>query len=310
MFFATQVVALISMSFLPLFAGPFERHGEERQSSQELSFLMETDRKFLQNSQDRKRLIQRIWQRESHGNIAGLTAWNQGEDFASVGFNHSLWQRERKSTINYFAEFAHVQGLTNIPQELSAPLPDYLNTQEKWQNALDDAATQTPSTHAGKKLHELQKFFLRDEVQDLQLDFILQDLQQFRRSLFTAVNKVTDEDRRARWQAQLSAIEANYDWLARDESSFLAMFDYLSFKGNGFEEGNISIGLSSRNVTLDTHWGLLQVLARLDRKAFSQDPLKAFTQAGSLVLQERAERWQEDKKWILGWTNRLSDYRV
>lgn len=37
----------------------------------------------------------RLWQNESGGSIAGLTAWNVGEDFASLGIGHFIWYPKR-----------------------------------------------------------------------------------------------------------------------------------------------------------------------------------------------------------------------
>src|SRR5437867_2293118 len=33
----------------------------------------------------------RIWQNECNGTIAGLTSWNEGENFASLGIGHFIW---------------------------------------------------------------------------------------------------------------------------------------------------------------------------------------------------------------------------
>jgi len=33
----------------------------------------------------------RIWQNECNGTITGLTAWNEGENFASLGIGHFIW---------------------------------------------------------------------------------------------------------------------------------------------------------------------------------------------------------------------------
>ena len=38
-----------------------------------------------------ERIGRRLWQNESGGTIAGLTAWNFGEDFASLGIGHFIW---------------------------------------------------------------------------------------------------------------------------------------------------------------------------------------------------------------------------
>src|SRR5438270_10649839 len=37
------------------------------------------------------RIGKRIWQNECNGTISGLTAWNEGEDFASLGIGHFIW---------------------------------------------------------------------------------------------------------------------------------------------------------------------------------------------------------------------------
>ncbi|PYK40467.1 MAG: hypothetical protein DME60_07965, partial [Verrucomicrobia bacterium] len=33
----------------------------------------------------------RIWQNECNGTVAGLTSWNEGENFASLGIGHFIW---------------------------------------------------------------------------------------------------------------------------------------------------------------------------------------------------------------------------
>ena len=38
-----------------------------------------------------QRVGQRIWQNECAGSVAGLTSWNAGEDFASLGIGHFIW---------------------------------------------------------------------------------------------------------------------------------------------------------------------------------------------------------------------------
>src|SRR6202790_22798 len=38
-----------------------------------------------------ERIGRRLWQNESGGSVAGLTAWNSGEDFASLGIGHFIW---------------------------------------------------------------------------------------------------------------------------------------------------------------------------------------------------------------------------
>ena len=37
------------------------------------------------------RIGKKIWQNECNGTISGLTSWNEGEDFASLGIGHFIW---------------------------------------------------------------------------------------------------------------------------------------------------------------------------------------------------------------------------
>src|SRR6188472_4507227 len=40
---------------------------------------------------DALKVGKRVWQNECGGTISGLTSWNQGEDFASLGIGHFIW---------------------------------------------------------------------------------------------------------------------------------------------------------------------------------------------------------------------------
>src|SRR5881397_520478 len=42
------------------------------------------------------RIGKRVWQNECNGTVAGLTAWNEGEDFASLGIGHFIWYPKGK----------------------------------------------------------------------------------------------------------------------------------------------------------------------------------------------------------------------
>jgi hypothetical protein len=43
------------------------------------------------SSTDAQRIGKRIWQNECGGTISGLTSWNVGENFASLGIGHFIW---------------------------------------------------------------------------------------------------------------------------------------------------------------------------------------------------------------------------
>src|ERR1700736_6088117 len=41
-----------------------------------------------------RRIGRKIWQNECNGTIPGLTSWNSGENFASLGIGHFIWYPE------------------------------------------------------------------------------------------------------------------------------------------------------------------------------------------------------------------------
>src|SRR6266404_3179051 len=40
---------------------------------------------------DALRIGKKIWRNECGGSVAGLTSWNSGENFASLGIGHFIW---------------------------------------------------------------------------------------------------------------------------------------------------------------------------------------------------------------------------
>src|SRR3954469_14525694 len=69
-----------------------------------------------------KRIGHKIWQNECNGTISGLTSWNAGEDFASLGIGHFIWYPEGRpgpfeESFPELVTFAAAHG---------AKLPDFL----------------------------------------------------------------------------------------------------------------------------------------------------------------------------------------
>src|SRR6266699_1646390 len=77
---------------------------------------------------DAQRIGKKIWQNECNGTISGLTAWNQGEDFASLGIGHFISKRgaklptlllrgvEQSCPWNSRAEFSRAQHTVEMNQ--------------------------------------------------------------------------------------------------------------------------------------------------------------------------------------------------
>src|SRR4051794_23526148 len=43
------------------------------------------------SSTDLARIGKKVWHNECNGTLEGLTSWNAGEDFASLGIGHFIW---------------------------------------------------------------------------------------------------------------------------------------------------------------------------------------------------------------------------
>src|SRR6476659_7692023 len=56
-----------------------------------IAFWPELAQAFTLSNADALKVGKRVWQNECGGTISGLTAWNQGEDFASLGIGHFIW---------------------------------------------------------------------------------------------------------------------------------------------------------------------------------------------------------------------------
>ncbi len=256
-----------------------------------------------------KQLIQDIWQREAGGSTEGLTFWSPLENFASVGFNHSLWYPDKDdSTITRFARYAQKNGLRGIPEVLFARIPKSLNTRQKWQKALADARLEQPRSNAGETIQELQHFFLRRDVQETQLEYFLSALFQFNDNFQQMLENISHEERQKKWRRFQPTLQKRFQKLASQPETLNAMLDYLSFKGSGLDEGIIHIGRQQREVNLDNNWGLLQVLAGLNDFELERDALQAFHAAAENILERRVELWRSDQIWMAGWKNRLNTY--
>src|ERR1700756_111462 len=56
-----------------------------------IAFRPEPARAIIISHSDALKVGKRVWQNECNGTVSGLTSWNQGEDFASLGIGHFIW---------------------------------------------------------------------------------------------------------------------------------------------------------------------------------------------------------------------------
>lgn len=222
---------------------------------------------------------QRIWKNECGGTVAGLTSWNGGENFASLGIGHFIWYPAGVRG-RYEESFP---GLVKRLIARGAAVPDWLAAAKScpWPDrAAFMAAQKSP------QMIEL-------------------------RSLLAATVAIQAEHAAARSIASLpkilaaapkkdrAAISARFQALAASGAGLYCLMDYVNFKGEGTSP---SERYGSQG------WGLLQVLSDMPAVTPAQAPA-AFAAASKRVLDRRIKAAPKDEsRWRAGWFSRCDSY--
>ncbi len=228
------------------------------------------------------RIGKKVWQNECKGTVAGLTSWNAGENFASLGIGHFIWYPKGMrgpfdESFPKLVSFVSNRG-AKLPKMLlgAGGLPCPWNSRAEFLRA-----QQTPEM---KQLRQ----FLADTV-DLQAEFLVTRLQ-------AALPKMLAEatpSARAR-------VEKNFERLASTTNGCYALVDYVNFKGEGV--------LHTERYN-NQGWGLLQVLEEMRENA--PDIVNEFSRAAIAVLTRRVENSppaRHERRWLPGWINRVRSY--
>ena len=102
-------------------------------------------------------IADKIWKNECAGTIEGLTTWNEGENFASLGIGHFIWYVSKpnepfQETFPELLRFLHAQGV-KIPKWLRSYPPCPWKTRDEFYKHI-----QSP------KMCALRKFLLKPGV--------------------------------------------------------------------------------------------------------------------------------------------------
>lgn len=225
-------------------------------------------------------IAERIWKNECAGTVKGLTHWNKGENFPSLGIGHFIWYRTGKQ--ERFQE--SFPELLVFIQKKGMTLPDWLKTASgcPW-NSREEFYEEIQSPN----MKSLRQFLF--DTQNLQALFMAKRLDEALPLMLKSCS-----------QAEQGKITTLYGRLAKDGNGLYALLDYLNFKGSG---------ISPEESYKGQGWGLLQVLQAMP--SASQDPLSDFVAAAETVLKQRVansppERHEE--QWLKGWFRRLETY--
>lgn len=231
---------------------------------------------------DTRRIGKKVWQNECNGTLAGLTSWNAGENFASLGIGHFIWYPKGargpfEESFPKFVNFVATHG-TRLPEGL------VLHGSCPWNSRVEfGQASQTV------RMKELRQFLA--STVDLQAEFLVERLQQSLPKMLTEATAA----RRARVQRQ-------FDCVAKSPSGDYALVDYVNFKGEGVLATERYAGQG---------WGLLQVLEGMSQESRGREAVKNFAESARKVLTNRVRNAPPDRneaRWLPGWLNRINTY--
>ncbi|KAB2641359.1 MAG: hypothetical protein DVB25_02010 [Verrucomicrobia bacterium] len=223
----------------------------------------------------------KIWHNECAGTVDGLTTWNTGEEFPSLGIGHFIWYPADKrgrfnETWPQFVAFAKQRGVALPAVALAATSP--WSSKAEFQQAFK-----------GPQMTGLRNW-LATQV-GVQTDFILARS----RAALPKMLATAPVRERAR-------IEANYRKLSATPNGTYALIDYVNFKGDGSLATERYKGVG---------WGLLQVLAGMRDVAGGQVAAAEFAASAKRVLARRIANSppeRGEKRWLEGWCHRCDTY--
>lgn len=223
-----------------------------------------------------------IWRNECGGTKDGLLGWNQSETFASLGIGHFIWypkgnDARYEESFPALLQFLQVKKVPHLPSWLLETPDCPWNTKRAFDKA---------KSSKDKRLIELREFLYNTVPQ--QTEFVLHRLER-------SLDKMT---------ATVSAPEAHklkqhFYALAETSAGKYALMDYVNFKGDGTNPNERYKGEG---------WGLLQVLQAMGKKSSGEAAVQAFAKSAEDRLRRRTENHPVDRRWLKGWTSRVSRY--
>ena len=224
----------------------------------------------------------KIWQNESGGKVDGLTHWNEGEEFPSLGIGHFIWYPRGfdgrwTETWPEFIRFARIRGVRGIPPTALLPACPWANRQA-FQRDFNAAA-----------LSGLRSWLAANV--DLQTEFIMAKS----RAALPRIMAAAPAIHRTR-------IRANYDRVSTTPNGTYALIDYVNFKGDG---------TNPRERYKDQGWGLMWVLMDMQDGPAGQAAAREFSAAAKRRLDLRVRNSppaRGERRWTVGWHNRCDTY--
>ncbi len=213
-----------------------------------------------------------------------LVAWNEGEDFLSLGIGHFIWYPKLKGGPFHesFPElllFLETKGV-ELPAWIRA-LPD---KQAPWANR-----EEFMNDRNGDNVKTLISFLA--ETKDLQAEFMLE---RFKASI-PKILSIVPKSEKIEIQKKISS-------LTDSQNGLYTLIDYVNFNGEGTLE-------SERYQ--NQGWGLLQVLQEMKIPNAEKDAIGEFVRAAEAILDRRVTNSppeRNEERWLAGWKIRVHTY--
>ncbi|MGA0093151.1 MAG: hypothetical protein ACO3J2_02525 [Chthoniobacterales bacterium] len=222
---------------------------------------------------------EKIWRNECAGTKDGLTSWNKGEDFPSLGIGHFIWypagQRGPfKESFPALVEFLRGQGV-RLPAWLvsakACPWPDRASFMADFRSPRMEELRSLLASTVGPQAR----------FAALRLEAALPKM--------LAAAPANEREK----------IRRNFYRVANAPGGLYPLMDYVNFKGEGTSPTERYQGEG---------WGLAQVLAGMSDTG---SPTAAFAKSADRVLTRRVElspRARGESRWLPGWRNRVATY--
>ena len=243
-----------------------------------LFFLLTAARGLALTDRELDSIGRRVWQNECAGTRDGLTSWNAGEDFASLGIGHFIWypagaRGPFEESFPALVRFLAAQG-AKPPAWLDGACP--WRTRAEFQTAFHDEKLTALRALLAGTIH-MQARFLAQRM-DAALPKMLASAP----------------------AAERENVRVQFARLAGSGAGTFALIDYVNFKGEGTKETERYQGEG---------WGLLQVLAGM--RGTGADAAREFGESASAVLTRRvhnAPPVRHEERWLPGWKSRVRAY--
>ncbi|MCP5536170.1 MAG: hypothetical protein H7A51_08025 [Akkermansiaceae bacterium] len=231
----------------------------------------------------KQKIGHKIWINESGGKITGLTHWNDGEEFPSMGIGHFIWYPQGfkgrwTESFPLFVRYAQQRGSAGIPAWVTA------GKHCPWSNK-----TAFQRDFNGPKLTSLRTWLANNVA--LQTDYIIATSRQALPKILASAPA-----------AHRARIQANYHKVSTTSNGTYALIDYVNFKGDGTNPSERYQGQG---------WGLMWVLMEMRDVPAGQAAAAEFASAAKRCLDRRVRNSppaRGEKRWTAGWHNRCDTY--